>query len=38
LASDINEGTYTEVAREHGAGENIWMEEGLSDRRVEKNA
>jgi hypothetical protein len=36
--SDIKGGTWTEGVWEQGAGENIWTEEGWSDRRLEKTA
>jgi hypothetical protein len=38
LISDIKGGTYTEGTQEQGAEENIWTEEELSNRRIEKTA
>jgi hypothetical protein len=38
LVFDIKGGTQTKGVWEQGAEENIWFEEGWSDRRVEKIA
>jgi hypothetical protein len=38
LFSEVKRGTKTEVVCELVAEENIWTEEGLSGRRVEKTA
>jgi hypothetical protein len=36
LISDIKGGTHTEGILEQGDEQNIWTEEGWSDRRLEK--
>jgi hypothetical protein len=38
LASDIKGGTQTEGVWEQGAEEDIWIEERLSDEKMEKIA
>jgi hypothetical protein len=38
MVSDIKIGIQTEGVLEQGAEENIWTEEGWSDRRLEKTA
>jgi hypothetical protein len=38
LVSDIKGGTQTEGVGKQGAEENIWTEERISDRRLEKTA